>query len=97
MLLALLPLLQALAGGASIEAAAAGLSVAQWTSIGLSALSALPSEIQAAQSIHGLLADVIGKVLTAGKAEIASVAVQDWLAANAEKAIQLQPGISSES
>lgn len=97
MLLALVPLLQLLAGGASIGAATAALSIPQWIAIGTAALSALPSEVEAAQSIHDVLDNVIGNVLKAGVSTVASEAAANWLADNGQAAIRHDPGIGSES
>jgi hypothetical protein len=96
MLIALLPLLQALAAGTPIGAAVASISISQWISIGAAAIDAAPAEVQAAQSIHDVLDNVIGKVVEAGVATVASQAAKDWLAANGDAAIARDPGISLE-
>lgn len=96
MLLALLPLLQAVIGGASLEGAAAALTASQWINIGAAVLEETPDVVQAVSGLHGLLASVVSSVLNSGSAAIAAQAAQEWLKANAETAMRLQPGISTE-
>lgn len=90
MLLALLPIIQALIGGAGISTVLAGVTASQWITIGAAALKAAPAEIQIVRGLHGLLDHVIGAVLSSGSALIASEAASAWLAANGAKAIELQ-------
>lgn len=97
MLLALVPLIQALIGGATIEAAAAALTGPQWIAIGTAALQEAPEIIEIISGLHGLLADVLTKVIAAGEAIIAPDVATAWLNANATAAMQRQPGIVSES
>lgn len=96
MLVALLPLLIAVAGGTPIAAAVGAITAAQWVTIGVAALNALPAEVEAAQAIHSILANVIGEVLEKKSAEVAPSAVQNWLAANGQAAIQRDFGIENE-
>lgn len=97
MLVALAPIIMALIGGSSFTAAAAALSIPQWLAIGDAVLKALPEEIKVAKDLHGVLGSVIAMVLKSGNPGMAPVAAREWFAANAETAMRLQPGISSES
>ena len=85
-----------LAAGAAPMAALSAISDTAWVNLGVSALSAAPAELSALEGLSGplssLVQGVVSKVVSAGTSEIAAQAAKDWLAANGERAMQLQPG-----
>lgn len=89
-------LLGLLGGGLTLSAALSTISIAQWVQIGVAILKAAPYEIQLVRSLHEAFDQLISAVLAHGNAAAVPATVQAWLKANAEKAMELQGGISRE-
>lgn len=101
MLVALVPIIQmiitAMIGGAGFSAALGGVGELAWLGLGDAVLTSLPGEIDTIKKIHPVFAQIADHVLAGGKAELAHVAVQSWLSANADAAMRLQPGIGYDT
>jgi hypothetical protein len=90
----LIEILAAVIGGAPIGAVLAGLTDVQWLTLAAGvAEEAAPSIAEKLGLQHpslGALVEAVGKGLSD---ELAAKAAQDWLAANADAAMKLQPGM----
>ena len=102
-LIALIPLLEQLLGGASLAAVLGTITLAQWVKIGTDALAAGPQVMAALPKIiaavHPALADTasvfdrfMADLANTKDPELSAANIQKWIAGNANVAISLQPG-----
>ena len=89
----LIALIGALIGGQSIGAILAGLSIADWISLAGTLLPLGEDAIKLMSALHPAFSAMGDKLLQGAGAEIAGQAAKAWISANADKAIELQPGI----
>jgi DNA-binding helix-hairpin-helix protein with protein kinase domain len=96
---ALATIILGLAKGAALETVLAGLSGGTWLALAEGAAGELlPAPIATKLGLaHPALKTLFDQVSAGVSAVLASQAAKDWFTANANKAMQLQPGISSES
>ncbi len=105
---AALPLLSLLAGGTPIGAAVSAITFSQWVTIGLKAAEAGPAVAAALPKILAAMHPAFEAIKPAleqfvidlfkdgGGPHEAAGNIRAWLAANADQAIKLQPGIAGE-
>lgn len=92
----LISILASVLGGSSIGAVLGALSIDSWLTLAVGIISLEPD----IASLFGLQHPALGtlvKEIGAGVAPvIASQTAKDWFSANADKAIELQPGIGNQ-
>lgn len=86
-LLALVPLLSGLFGGASLGTVLAGVTAQQWISIAVMMAKLAPAEVNLLKGLHPIFAAIHLQPLN-----LVPHIAGDWIKGNADKAIQLQPG-----
>lgn len=90
----------ALAKGQAAEAVLAGLTETQWTALIVGIGAELLPEVAALFGVkpaYPSLGALVDAVLKTASDEIARQKIGEWLSANAEWAMKLQPGASSQS
>jgi hypothetical protein len=99
-LAALLPVIQTAMTGTTIATALAGISIWQWAKIGIEVAQAEPALLKALKALHPAIRDFLGDIENGIGAELAALGIHSTLAAivaaNADKAIQLQPGAAGQ-
>ena len=89
----LIPLLSSVIGGTSIGTALGALSLSQWLTLGVGVASLEPSLANLFGLQHPSLKTLVTNIGEGVAVDVASKMAMDWFAANADKAIELQPGI----
>ena len=92
----LVALIGALAAGHSIAAILGGYSLAQWIALARAVVSLGEEAINLLATYHGSLAAMGDALIEGLGADVAGKAAKDWIAANAAKAVELQPGIGGQ-
>jgi hypothetical protein len=89
----LIPLLATVLSGGSFGAALGALSLTQWLTLGVGVASLEPDVAALFGLQHPALGTLVENIGKGVSVEIASQTAKNWFAANADKAIELQPGI----
>ena len=95
---ALVPLAQSLMAGASFEGAIGALSLTQWGSLAAALANLLAPEVTKefeahAEQLDPHIATFVANIIKHGPDAAAKMAFQAWTSDNANKAMQLQPGM----
>lgn len=92
----LISILSSVLTGGSIGAVLGALSLSQWLTLAVGVASLEPDVATLFGLQHESLGVLVKKVGEGVAPIIASQAAKDWFAANADKAIELQPGIGDQ-
>jgi hypothetical protein len=89
----LISILAAVLSGGSIGTVLGALSLTQWLTLGAGVLSLEPDFAKLLGLQHPALGTLVDNIGKGAAVEVASKEAKNWFAANADKAIELQPGI----
>jgi hypothetical protein len=92
----LIAIISALVGGASLSSIVAGMSITQWIALAEALYAAEPSILKVLGDLDPVLESLVTNIKN-GVPSVTAASIAATLAANGQKAINLQPGAGSES